>query len=466
MNFGELRFWELLFAGLAVVLGLRWVCALAAPSRLALFDKCGLLSLGLFLLLCVSWITFAIFLVVALTTYAGLSLILKRCPTAALKWLPVLVGLQVLPLFFFKYADFTLNQVLGAQWGFCRGLLIPVGISFYTFQKVAFVVDVLVLRQPLPRFLDYMNFAGFFPQIVAGPIERKANLLPQMENFRFRWSPTDLNEGASWLAVGLFMKCGLADNLAQYFDGNFSTNPFLLWKANVLFGLRIYFDFAGYSLVAVGVARCFGVRLTLNFRSPYCATSVGEFWRRWHITLSEWFRDYLYIPLGGGRTRRWAFNLAVVFIVSGVWHGAGWNFVIWGALHAGLLIASRVGRQLPAPAWLTWALTMLGVFFAWMSFYETNTLMLLRKMSVLLQPSGYTFGALRAAVQEFASPNGIVLAFFLGLTLVTLLAEWLSVRRREHEYAWLRHPLALCILVVLTVELAPGKNNAFIYFAF
>ena len=466
MNFGELRFWELLCAGLVVIIGLRWICAVVAPSRLTIFDKCGLLALGLFLLLCVSWVTFIIFLIVAFTTYAGLAWLLRRPRAWAFRCLPILIVFQLLPLFVFKYADFVVNGVFNAQVGLFHGLLIPVGISFYTFQKVAFVVDVLVLRQPLPRFLDYMNFTAFFPQIVAGPIERKVNLLPQMENFRFRWLPTEISEGAGWIALGLFFKCALADNLAQQFDGAFSTNPFLLWRDNILFGLRIYFDFAGYSLVAIGVARCLGVRLTLNFRSPYCARNIREFWHRWHISLSTWFRDYVYIPLGGGRTKLWALNIAFVFVVSGVWHGAGWNFVLWGALHGALLIVCRLAEKINLPGILAWAVTMAGVFFAWLGFYETRTGVLLRKAAVLLTPSGYTPAALRAAAHELASPNGVVLGGFLALAALTLLAEWVSIRRRGEEYVFLRHPIGLVIIVALTVILAPGRNNAFIYFAF
>ena len=139
-----------------------------------------------------------------------------------------------------------------------------------------------------------------------------------MEGFRFRWSAENLNEGAGWIALGLFFKMCLADNLAVYFNGSVSNAWRLIWLNNLLFGLRIYYDFAGYSLIAVGLGRCLGVKLTLNFLSPYCSTSMVEFWRRWHVTLSQWFRDYVYIKLGGGRVRWLAFNVALVFIVSGI----------------------------------------------------------------------------------------------------------------------------------------------------
>jgi D-alanyl-lipoteichoic acid acyltransferase DltB (MBOAT superfamily) len=218
MNFAEIQFWELLLGALAVILLSRFAVSRLCPVHLEEFDKRALLVLGMSLLMCVSWITFIIFLVVAVGTYAGLGWILRHQVAVRSRYLFVLIPLQLLPLFYYKYAQFIANDVLDLHIDKLYGLIIPVGISFYTFQKVAFVVDTLHFRKPLPRFLDYMNFAGFFPQIVAGPIERRDDLLPQMERFRFRWSKDAMNEGVGWVALGLFFKCCLADNLAAYFD--------------------------------------------------------------------------------------------------------------------------------------------------------------------------------------------------------------------------------------------------------
>lgn len=344
MNFAESRFWILLISGLVVALGVRLFVAWLAPKRLGDYDRLSIGVLSLFLLWAVNWLTFTIFITVLVTSYAGLCWIAKYHQRFFWHWLVVLLPLLLLPLLHYKYADFALNEALGLDVGFVRGLLIPVGISFYTFQIIGFVVDTLALRQPLPRFLDFINFASFFPQLVAGPIERRADLAPQLENFRYRWLPQDLNAGAAFMVVGFFFKCCLADNLGTFIDREPRENAYLVWLANVLFGLRIYFDFAGYSLIALGAGRCFGIRLTLNFRSPYAAASIVDFWRQWHVTLSQWFRDYVYIPLGGGRVRWWAFNVAAVFIISGIWHGAGWNFVLWGALHGAYLIVNRLWR--------------------------------------------------------------------------------------------------------------------------
>ena len=466
MNFAELRFWEYLLFGLMVIVSARCLFCRFCAGQLFLFDKVALLSLGLSLLLCVSWITFVIFLAVATGTYAGLAWILKYHADRSSRYLLLLIPFQVFPLFYTKYADFFGNVILGLHMDIFTGLVIPVGISFYTFQKVAFVVDTLAFKHPLPRFLDYMNFAGFFPQIVAGPIERRSDLLPQMESFRFRWSKEQINEGCGWIVLGLFFKCCLADNLAAQFNGESNTNAFLVWLANFSFGFRIYYDFAGYSLVAVGLARCLGIKLTLNFLSPYCSTSIGEFWRRWHITLSQWFRDYLYVPMGGGRVRFWALNIALVFIVSGIWHGAGWNFVLWGAFHALFLILSRMAGKLRIPIIVSWGTTMLASFYAWLCFYETNTHILLAKLKLLLTPKAYGIRALREAALSLAPGDRIVLAGVFLLTVSTLVMEWLSIRRQNEPYYYLRHPITLTVLVILTVLLAPGKNNGFIYFAF
>jgi D-alanyl-lipoteichoic acid acyltransferase DltB (MBOAT superfamily) len=468
MNFAELRFWGLLLLGLAVIFVLRLGCRTRWAQALERFDRVALISLGMFLLMCVSWLTFVIWVAVALGSYWGLRWVLHHDPRSTRKYLVVLIPLQLAPLAYYKYGDFALNRVLGLGLDSLRDLIIPVGLSFYTFQKIAFVLDTLAFKEPLPRLLDYLNFAGFFPQIVAGPIERKRDLLPQMERFRFRWDRDLINDGVSWVAVGLFFKCCLADNIARWVAPfmTATTNPFMIWMTNLLFGLRIYYDFAGYSLVAFGLARCLGVRLTLNFVSPYCSTSIQEFWRRWHVTLSNWFRDYVYIPLGGGRVRFWAWNVAVVFVVSGLWHGAGWNFVLWGALHGAYLIAQRAGPKgkLPAPA--GWVLTMAGAFLAWLCFYETRWPLLWLKLKTTFTLPAYTAGALRAAVGTLRAADLIVLGGVLLLAVGTLTIEWLSVRRYNDPYALLRRPCALAVLVVLAVLLAPGKTNAFIYFAF
>lgn len=474
MNFAELRFWELLVCALAAIFCVRAVWK--NPPQW--FDKVALLSLGLFLLANISGLTFGIFLAVAVLSYFGLKWILQYHGRAPRRYLFILIPLQLLPLIFYKYGDFLLHTVMhlnlaagkqliqgmvGQNIPALRDLIIPVGISFYTFQKVAFVVDTIAFKQPLPRFLDYMNFAGFFPQIVAGPIERRQDLLPQMECFRFAFTKENIDDGVGWIALGLFFKCALADNLATWFDAAPTPNAYLIWMANVFFGLRIYYDFAGYSFIAFGLARCLGIRLTLNFHSPFLSTSIGAFWRHWHITLSQWFRDYLYIPMGGGRVGWWAVNLAVVFVVSGLWHGAGWGFILWGASHGAFLILNRLfGKRIPMPALAGWLLTTLAVFFVWPFFYESQPSVFFAKFQTLLTPSSYSS----------AFYHDITVCWkdrpyhFLALCGLVFLGEWLSLSRKGEPYYYLRKPAVVIILVVLTIFLMPESNTGFMYFAF
>jgi D-alanyl-lipoteichoic acid acyltransferase DltB (MBOAT superfamily) len=377
-----------------------------------------------------------------------------------------LVPLQLLPLLYYKYSHFLVNGILRADIPGLSELIIPVGLSFYTFQVVGFVVDTVIHKHPLPRFLDFMNFAAFFPQIVAGPIERRENLLPQMEQFRFRWDPRAVDEGAAWIVIGLFLKVCLADNLAVHFDPRSTDNAYAIWLNNLIFGFRIYYDFAGYSFIALGIAQCFGIRLTLNFASPYVSTNAQEFWRRWHITLSTWFRDYVYLPLGGNRTKVWGLTIVVVFVVSGIWHGAGWNFILWGFLWGLLLLAFHAGKKIAIPPSVAWIVTMLGAFFAWLCFYETRTGILLTKIATLLNPLNYTLPMLREAAAMLEPGNAFVLGAFLVMAFMTLGLEWLSLQRFNEPYAILKKPAVLCALVALTVWLAPSEKNDFIYFAF
>lgn len=265
-------------------------------------------------------------------------------------------------------------------------LLLPVGISFYTFQSLSYTIDVYRGARPPERHLGiFALYVVFFPQLVAGPIERSTTLLPQLLEPR-PFSTDNLAVGFRLILRGFFKKLVVADRLAIYVDAVYS-NPdghsgVTLLVATLCFAFQIYCDFSGYSDIAVGSARLMGYKLMANFRRPYFAASVGEFWSRWHISLSTWFRDYLYIPLGGNRkgfVRRLA-NVAVVFTVSGLWHGANWTFVVWGALHSLYLIFELLSARLFArlawsspPRIVTMPLTFVAVVVAWV-FFRAATL--------------------------------------------------------------------------------------------
>lgn len=254
-------------------------------------------------------------------------------------------------LFYFKYFNFFVGSVdaIGDWMGmeFKAGyssLILPVGISFYTFQTLSYSVDVFRgIQEPERHFGRYALYVAFFPQLVAGPIERSTNLLPQFtQHFDFDYDR--VTSGLRLMAWGLFKKAVIADHLAILANTVYGHPDELIGAhyvaATVFFAFQIYCDFSGYSDIAIGAARVLGFKLMLNFDRPYRACSIADFWSRWHISLSSWFRDYLYIPLGGNRVSvsRWYLNLMVVFMVSGLWHGASWTFVIWGALHGGYLI--------------------------------------------------------------------------------------------------------------------------------
>jgi len=261
----------------------------------------------------------------------------------------IVVNLGVLG--FFKYYNFFIEDVfvflklLGIPYTpLVLQIVLPVGISFYTFQSMSYTIDSYRGEvTPTENFLDYALYVAFFPQLIAGPIERAGHLLKQIQTPR-TVSLERVNEGVLLIALGLFKKVAIADHLAQYVDGAFDRQTG--WKLAIaiyFFAFQIYCDFSGYSDIARGCAKLFGIDLRLNFNRPYFARNLTEFWRRWHISLSTWFRDYVYRPLGGKHAKGWRpyRNLMLVFLLSGLWHGAAWTFVIWGAIHGVILALEK-----------------------------------------------------------------------------------------------------------------------------
>lgn len=292
-------------------------------------------------------------------------------------------------LFFFKYFNFF-NQSVASVFGFTpltHHLILPIGISFYTFQSMAYVIDVY--RRKLDAEADlgiFATFVVFFPQLVAGPINRATHLLPQFHIKKF-FNDDRTVAGLQLILWGFFKKVVIADRVAIYVNAvynhvdNYSGLPLIL--ATFFFAFQIYCDFSGYSDIAIGTAKILGFDLMQNFRQPYLSQSIREFWSRWHISLSTWFRDYLYIPLGGNRVSLWRnlLNLFIVFVVSGLWHGAAWTFVIWGMLHGLGVVLVTLLRQIkidlvPGTSWgmvlLRVLITFIFVDFAWI-FFRANS---------------------------------------------------------------------------------------------
>jgi D-alanyl-lipoteichoic acid acyltransferase DltB (MBOAT superfamily) len=267
------------------------------------------------------------------------------------------IGFNLLLLGYFKYADFfitNLNAALGGDIG-ALAIVLPLGISFFTFQQIAYLVDVYRRETVEHSFGHYLLFVSFFPQLIAGPIVHHKEMMPQFVAGRAgRILPATFAQGLAIFIVGLFKKVMIADSISQFsnpvFDaaaGGLAVPLLEAWGGVTAYSFQIYFDFSAYSDMAIGLGLMFGLRLPINFNSPYRATSIVDFWRRWHITLSRFLRDYLYIPLGGNRhgpARRYA-ALAIVMLLGGLWHGAAWTFVIWGALHGAALVLTHFWRR-------------------------------------------------------------------------------------------------------------------------
>lgn len=466
MDFSTSEFWLSLAAALPLLLMGNFMLR-GKERALLIFHKLLILVLSLTLLGLASTPSLLIFLYVTLTAYGvcrwGLRLGTRG--RKVLLWL--LIPLLLLPLLYYKYAYF-LGTCIDAEWNTLKGIIIPIGISFYTFQIIGFCVDTLMRNEPMPGFVDYMNFGCFFPQIVAGPIERRSDLLPQMRSIRLQYNSEWLKAGIPYIILGLFFKLALADNLASAYKPNAAhTHAISIWVHNLVFTFRIYFDFAGYGLTAYGIAKCLGVTLRMNFLSPYTAANITEFWRRWHTSLTGWFRDYIYFPLGGSRTRRWALNTLFVFAVSGLWHGAGWNFILWGTLAGLALVIHKAFRRtgLHLPGIIGWCMTFGLMVFIWMFFYNTEPAVLKSLPERLLDADGYRW--IHYVGDNYVPMSCLLMpTLFLPLSFLTVAAEYLSQKRTGEPYRLFLSPLGCGIMVFLIILLQPGVKNQFIYFAF
>ncbi len=294
------------------------------------------------------------------------------------------------PLFYFKYLNFsiqTINDItnrLGhpTSWSL-HEIILPAGISFFTFQSLSYTIDVFWRQLSAERnFIKFATYIAFFPQLVAGPIERASSLLPQMLKVK-RVEFDNIRTGLQMTLLGLFKKCVIADLLGAVVNKVYSSpdefpGPMLM-IATLFFAIQIYCDFSGYSDIAFGAARLFGFELMVNFRQPYLARSISDFWQRWHISLTTWFRDYVYVPLGGNRVSlaRWCFNVLAVFLLSGIWHGANWTFVVWGVLHASCFFLQRIISSPYASMVNRWRLNRIPLLLPLVEWGATMTLVLI-----------------------------------------------------------------------------------------
>jgi alginate O-acetyltransferase complex protein AlgI len=398
-------------------------------------------------------------------------------------WLSVSVNLGFLSVF--KYYDFfaesfalALAKVNIQVDPWTLGLILPVGISFYTFHGLSYVIDIYKNRIEAERnFVDYGVFVSFFPLLVAGPIERATHLLPQIKRNRvFDYSKAV--DGLRQILWGLFKKVVIADSCAeianQIFNHSTEYNGATLALGAVMFSIQIYGDFSGYSDIALGTARLFGIELLKNFSFPYFSRDIAEFWRRWHISLSSWFRDYLYIPLGGSKVGTWKKirNTFIIFVVSGFWHGANWTFIVWGFLNALFILPSiiastnRTNMEIVAKDSLmpsvkelfSMSLTFFLATFAWIFFRSESVSHAFQIINVIFSPS------LLNLPQILPKVTLLLVAFFF-------LIEWFG---RKGNFA-LEHLLiskpfwwrwSFYAMIIVLVFFSTGKEQAFIYFQF
>ena len=404
-----------------------------------------------------------------------------------LLWTSILVNLGFLG--FFKYYNFFLDNFITAFSFFgteikanSLNIILPVGISFYTFQTLSYSIDVYKRKlEPTKDFIAFSAFVSFFPQLVAGPIERARNLLPQFYKKRtFDYSKAV--DGMRQILWGLFKKIVIADNCAvfanQIFNNYSDYSGSTLVLGAVFFAFQIYGDFSGYSDIAIGTARLFGFNLMQNFAFPYFSRDIAEFWRRWHISLSTWFRDYIYIPLGGSRGTNYLKirNVFIIFLLSGFWHGSNWTFIIWGGLNAMyflpimLLNKNRIntnivaqGKYLPSmkevfSMSLTFSLTTL----AWVFFRAEDIHHAISYLSNIIHPSTLTF-------PELITPK-LEMIYTLLCIFILLFIEWvnrdkahgLDIASYKKNIRWILY----FIIILMTITFGSFNQNSFIYFQF
>lgn len=425
---------------------------------------------------------------IGLDYFSGLQIEKSILAAKRKMWLWISVGLNLCFLGFFKYYNFFVESFADLLMSFglqpnmtTLNIILPIGISFYTFHGLSYVIDIYNKRISAEKNLvDYSVFVSFFPLLVAGPIERATHLLPQIKrNRQFNYSAAV--DGLLQILWGLFKKMVIADNCAHFVNIIFSKSSdysgSTLFLGGVLFAFQIYGDFSGYSDIALGTARLFGINLLKNFNYPYFSRDIAEFWRRWHISLSSWFKDYLYIPLGGSKGGNWMRirNTFIIFLVSGFWHGANWTFIIWGLLNAIYILPAIIfktnRKNLDIVAensffpslkeFLAMSVTFILTVLAWIFFRAES-------VSQAFSIIDRIFSTSIASIPYFPGMGSLVPTLILLVFFITV--EWIGRRSNfaiETIYSENRvMRYAFCYALVFIIFFFQGSQAAFIYFQF
>ena len=419
---------------------------------------------------------YVILMVAAILLFYGCGLAIGYCRRQLWKkvWLMVSVVVSVAMLGVFKYADFLIgnvNSLLRTHIPLLK-LALPIGISFYTFQCLSYTIDVYRGKVPAQKnIITFGAYVALFPQLIAGPIVRYVDVARELDSRQHSFDNFSL--GMRRFLIGLGKKVILANNLGQLveiFRGSGEKSVLFFWMYAIAFTLHIYFDFSGYSDMAIGLGRIFGFRFPENFDYPYLSKSITEFWRRWHITLGGWFRDYVYIPLGGNRVSkgRWILNILVVWMLTGLWHGAAWNFVLWGLLFALVLLLEK---QFPAirnlPGVLRHIYVLLMIVLSFVLFNAADLRQAGSDFAGL-----FGFGGLPLCTPEtlyYLRSYGLLFLFgFVGATpLLRSCLERLSLNHSATKLLAVLEPIFLILLLlVCTAYLVDGSFNPFLYFRF
>jgi D-alanyl-lipoteichoic acid acyltransferase DltB (MBOAT superfamily) len=390
--------------------------------------------------------------------------LLKTFSSKQLLWFGIFFNIGLLA--YFKYTDFFLinfNGIFGSNIPLLH-IILPLGISFFTFTQIAFLVDAYKREVKEYDLLHYMLFVTYFPHLLAGPILHHKEMMPQFANkwnFAIRWK--NVASGLFLFSIGLFKKVIIADFFADYanyfYADTISLDMLQAWAASFTYTLQLYFDFSGYTDMAIGVSLLFNIKLPINFNSPYKATSIQDFWRRWHMTLSRFLRDYIYIPLGGNRHGgvRTSLNLMATFIIGGIWHGAGWTYVFWGFLHGVALVINHIWKSLglKLPMLVAWFLTFNFVNIAWVFFRAPTWDDAVNVFTTMFDFSGFDLNDIYDSSVYWQVMIGIIMVLVLKNS-----NEWAKIQK-----ATLKYQLFTTLLLAVGI-LYLSKVSEFIYFQF
>lgn len=394
------------------------------------------------------------------------------------------ITFNLLLLSYFKYMDFfigNINALFHNHLSFMH-IALPLGISFFTFTQTAYLFDSYYGKTKEYDFLNYALFVTFFPHLVAGPIIHHSEMMPQFEKLKnkfINWK--NLSQGLFLFLIGLFKKVIIADTLSKWASMGFDTTSPLsyleAWSSLLSYTFQIYYDFSGYTDMALGVSKMFNIDLPQNFNNPYIAIDIQDFWRRWHMTLTRFLRDYLYIPLGGNRkgTFRTYINILIVFFICGLWHGASWMFVIWGVLHGFASVINRLWKRtnIELPHWLSWIITFTFVNFAWIFFRAKDLTIATNMFKSVVGLNGFAIPKIYGAFIKYSPKisdihNWDILSLFLAPVLILVIFISFFHKIPKNLKPNLCYSIFMVLLFILAMFkiLSPEYSSAFIYYNF